>query len=146
MQGRNSNNTLSFDVTERTPGSNLGAVGFWQSASAVFVRNSGLRSISVTLLNPLQSKILTFLGLSPEIYSGLYNTILIVKVLSMKQDLEVWLNRSVDVIRLHPYLYPKFKARLEHEIINENIPNFQRWQLKLYILHSRFKCKINLVV
>ena len=35
----------------------------------------------------------------------------------MKQDLEAWLNRSVDVIRLHPYLNPKFKARLEHEII-----------------------------
>ncbi|ELS03368.1 putative nucleotidyltransferase [Xenococcus sp. PCC 7305] len=35
----------------------------------------------------------------------------------MKQDLETWLNRSVDVIRLHPYLNPKFKARLEHEII-----------------------------
>lgn len=35
----------------------------------------------------------------------------------MKQDLEVWLNRSVDVIRLHPYLNPKFKARIEQEII-----------------------------
>ncbi len=35
----------------------------------------------------------------------------------MKQDLEAWLNRSVDVIRLHPYLYPKFKARIEQESI-----------------------------
>ena len=35
----------------------------------------------------------------------------------LKQDLEVWLNRSVDVIRLHPYLHPKFKARLENEIV-----------------------------
>jgi predicted nucleotidyltransferase len=35
----------------------------------------------------------------------------------LKQDLEAWLNRSVDVIRLHPYLNPQFKARLEHEII-----------------------------
>ncbi|MEM9272737.1 MAG: nucleotidyltransferase domain-containing protein [Cyanobacteria bacterium P01_F01_bin.143] len=35
----------------------------------------------------------------------------------MKQDLEAWLNRSVDVMRLHPYLNPKFKARIEKEII-----------------------------
>ena len=35
----------------------------------------------------------------------------------MKQDLEAWLNRSVDVIRLHPYINPKFKARIEKEII-----------------------------
>ena len=35
----------------------------------------------------------------------------------LKQDLAVWLNRSVDVIRLHSYLQPKFKARLEREVI-----------------------------
>lgn len=39
------------------------------------------------------------------------------KTAILKQDLEAWLNRSVDVIRLHPYLNPQFKARLEHEII-----------------------------
>lgn len=35
----------------------------------------------------------------------------------LKQDLEAWLNRPVDVIRLHPYLNPKFKVRVENEII-----------------------------
>ncbi len=31
----------------------------------------------------------------------------------MKQDLEEWLNRSVDVVRLHKHLHPIFQARLE---------------------------------
>lgn len=35
----------------------------------------------------------------------------------MKQELEQWLNRSVDLIRLHPYLHPEFKARIEREVI-----------------------------
>lgn len=39
------------------------------------------------------------------------------KTAILKQDLEVWLNRSVDVIRLHSYLNSDFKARLEHEVI-----------------------------
>jgi uncharacterized protein len=35
----------------------------------------------------------------------------------MKQDLEEWLDRPVDVIRLHNYLRPSFRARLEREAI-----------------------------
>ena len=35
----------------------------------------------------------------------------------MKQDLEEWLDRPVDVVRLHSYLHPGFKARLEREAI-----------------------------
>jgi uncharacterized protein len=35
----------------------------------------------------------------------------------MKQDLEQWLDRPVDVIRLHNYLQPGFRARLEREAV-----------------------------
>ena len=35
----------------------------------------------------------------------------------MKQDLEEWLGRPVDVIRLHNYLNPRFRARLESEAV-----------------------------
>jgi len=35
----------------------------------------------------------------------------------MKQDLEAWLGRSVDVIRLHDYLHPRFRERLDREAI-----------------------------
>ncbi|MEM9219002.1 MAG: nucleotidyltransferase domain-containing protein [Cyanobacteria bacterium P01_F01_bin.150] len=35
----------------------------------------------------------------------------------MKQELEQWLNRSVDLIRLHPYLHPSFRERLERETV-----------------------------
>ena len=35
----------------------------------------------------------------------------------MKQDLEEWLNRSVDLIRLHKHLHPAFRARIEREAI-----------------------------
>ena len=35
----------------------------------------------------------------------------------MKQDLEEWLGRSVDVSRLHNYLNPRFRARLEREAV-----------------------------
>ena len=35
----------------------------------------------------------------------------------MKQDLEEWLDHSVDVVRLHKYLHPTFRARLEHEAV-----------------------------
>lgn len=35
----------------------------------------------------------------------------------MKQDLEGWFNRSVDLIRLHKYLHPTFRARIEREAI-----------------------------
>jgi predicted nucleotidyltransferase len=36
---------------------------------------------------------------------------------AMKQDLEVLLGRKVDVIRLHQYLTPEFRARIEKEAI-----------------------------
>lgn len=35
----------------------------------------------------------------------------------MKQDLEEWLNQSVDLIRLHQHLHPTFRARIEREAI-----------------------------
>ncbi len=35
----------------------------------------------------------------------------------MKQDLEAWLDRPVDVVRLHNYLRPSFRARLEREVV-----------------------------
>ncbi|NEQ96379.1 MAG: nucleotidyltransferase domain-containing protein [Cyanothece sp. SIO2G6] len=35
----------------------------------------------------------------------------------LKQELEQWLDRPVDLIRLHPYLHPEFKARIERDII-----------------------------
>jgi predicted nucleotidyltransferase len=35
----------------------------------------------------------------------------------MKQDLEEWLGRPVDVIRLHHYMNPRFRARLEREAV-----------------------------
>lgn len=35
----------------------------------------------------------------------------------MKQDLEVLLGRQVDVVRLHQYLTPGFRARIEQEAI-----------------------------
>lgn len=35
----------------------------------------------------------------------------------MKQDLEEWLQRPVDVIRLHKHLHPAFRKRLESEAI-----------------------------
>ena len=35
----------------------------------------------------------------------------------MKQDLEEWLERPVDLIRLHNYMRPAFRARLEREAV-----------------------------
>lgn len=35
----------------------------------------------------------------------------------MKQDLEALLGRQVDVVRLHQYLTPGFRARLEQEAV-----------------------------
>ncbi|MBI3958135.1 MAG: nucleotidyltransferase domain-containing protein [Chloroflexi bacterium] len=35
----------------------------------------------------------------------------------MKQDLEEWLERPVDLIRLHRYMPPAFRARLEREAV-----------------------------
>ncbi|MBI1293969.1 nucleotidyltransferase domain-containing protein [bacterium] len=35
----------------------------------------------------------------------------------MKQDLEEWLQRPVDLVRLHKYMRPAFQARLEREAI-----------------------------
>ncbi|MEZ4707699.1 MAG: nucleotidyltransferase domain-containing protein [Caldilineaceae bacterium] len=35
----------------------------------------------------------------------------------MKQDLEEWLKRPVDLIRLHKYLHQPFRSRLEREAI-----------------------------
>ncbi|MEZ4657990.1 MAG: nucleotidyltransferase domain-containing protein [Caldilineaceae bacterium] len=35
----------------------------------------------------------------------------------MKQDLEEWLGRPVDVIRLHKYMHPSFRTRLQREAI-----------------------------
>jgi len=35
----------------------------------------------------------------------------------MKQDLEEWLGRPVDIIRLHHRLHPHFRARLEREAV-----------------------------
>ena len=47
--GRNSHNTLSCSVAERTTGSNLYAV-FWQIAIAFFVRNAGLATLAFLVL------------------------------------------------------------------------------------------------
>lgn len=35
----------------------------------------------------------------------------------MRQDLEEWLDRPVDLIRLHRHLRPAFRARLEREAV-----------------------------
>ncbi|MFN3332264.1 MAG: nucleotidyltransferase family protein [Caldilinea sp.] len=35
----------------------------------------------------------------------------------MKQELEEWLERPVDIVRLHKYMHPAFRARLEREAI-----------------------------
>lgn len=35
----------------------------------------------------------------------------------MRQDLEEWLDRPVDLIRLHRYMRPGFRARLEREAV-----------------------------
>lgn len=35
----------------------------------------------------------------------------------LKQELEALLKRPVDIVRLHPHLDPRFKARLEREAI-----------------------------
>lgn len=35
----------------------------------------------------------------------------------MRQDLEEWLDRPVDLIRLHKYMHPGFRARLEGEAV-----------------------------
>ena len=35
----------------------------------------------------------------------------------MKQDLEEWLNHPVDLIRLHRYMRPSFRERLEREAV-----------------------------
>jgi len=35
----------------------------------------------------------------------------------MKQDLEEWLDHSVDVIRLHRHMRPSFRKRLEREVV-----------------------------
>ncbi len=35
----------------------------------------------------------------------------------MKQELEAWLSRPVDVLRLHPNLHPAFRSRLEREVV-----------------------------
>jgi predicted nucleotidyltransferase len=35
----------------------------------------------------------------------------------MRQDLEEWLERPVDLIRLHKYMRPGFRARLEDEAV-----------------------------
>ncbi len=35
----------------------------------------------------------------------------------MRQDLEEWLDRPVDLIRLHRHMRPGFRARLEREVV-----------------------------
>jgi predicted nucleotidyltransferase len=35
----------------------------------------------------------------------------------MKQELEEWLERPVDLVRLHKYMHPAFRTRLEREAI-----------------------------
>lgn len=35
----------------------------------------------------------------------------------MKQELEQWLNCSVDIIRFHSYLHPTFRDRIDREAI-----------------------------
>ncbi|MGC1308842.1 MAG: nucleotidyltransferase domain-containing protein [Phormidesmis sp.] len=35
----------------------------------------------------------------------------------MQQDLEALLDRQVDVVRLHPFLRPSFKAQIEQEAV-----------------------------